>query len=283
MDEKLRLEYIPLSKVRKWDNNLKLHDIGTLIASVQRYGYKDPAKFEPELNAGKGGIVEGNGRTEVLEIMSNSIDPETQKPYKCPRGILEIDGEWHVPVLFGVDAKSEKAAEAYGVDHNAITLSGGDFGLSDHMRLWDVGFDDFLLDLGDEFPTVFDGEDLTALAGWGEEKYTAKIEIPTYEPSEFKPRISDLVDTMKADTLIKAITQNAELPEDEKAFLKIAAYRHVVFDFDKIADYYANSGKLMQSLMEDSALVIIDVDRAIENGFMQATEEIFNLLGDEYE
>jgi hypothetical protein len=68
------------------------------------------------LNGGRGGIVEGNGRAEVLRAMREAgEDP--------PRGIgVDSEGRWAVPVLFGVDARSRQEAEAYGVDHNALTL-----------------------------------------------------------------------------------------------------------------------------------------------------------------
>ena len=60
----------------------------------------------------------------------------------------------------------------------------------------------------------------------------------------------------------------------EQAFLIYAAYRHTVFDYSKIADYYAHSSKEIQELMEDSALVIIDFDAAIEKGYVKLTKDI---------
>ena len=57
-------------------------------------------------------------------------------------------------------------------------------------------------------------------------------------------------------------------------FLKEAAHRHSIFNYTKIADYYAHASKEMQTLMEKSALVIIDFDKAIEYGFVHLQEEI---------
>ena len=129
--DKIILEYVALESIVGQCQNYKKHDIGGIVESFKRYGFKDPLKFESLLNDGKGGIVEGNGRLEALFAMKqNSEEP--------PRGIaITKDGDWAVPVLFGVDAESEKQAMAYAIDHNNLTMSGGDFSLSEIMRMWD--------------------------------------------------------------------------------------------------------------------------------------------------
>ena len=72
------------------------------------------------------------------------------------------------------------------------------------------------------------------------------------------------------------------MSDDEKHFLKIAAGRHIVFNYEKIADYYAHSSKEMQHLMERSGLVIIDFDKAIEYGYVKVCDEIRNQYLEEY-
>jgi len=103
--------------------------------------------------------------------------------------------------------------------------------------------------------------------------YTRKIVAPTYEPKNEKPVIDDLFDTKKADELIYKIKQ-ADLTEEELMFLSHCALRHTVYDYSKIADFYAHSSKEVQELMEDSALVIIDFDKAIEKGYVKLTKDI---------
>jgi hypothetical protein len=56
----------------------------------------------------------------------------------------------------------------------------------------------------------------------------------------------------------------------------LAAYRHIIFSFAKIADYYAHSSAEMQELMEQSALVIVDFDKAIEYGFVALNNQLSN-------
>ena len=66
-----------------------------------------------------------------------------------------------------------------------------------------------------------------------------------------------------------------------KDFLKVAAYRHVKFNYERIADYYANAPKDVQELIEDSALVIIDFNKAIEDGFVKISQDLLNQYGRE--
>jgi ParB family transcriptional regulator, chromosome partitioning protein len=130
-DERLQVRYVPLDTLALWDRNPKRHDAEQLATSIRRYGFKDPPKFEPSLNGGRGGIVEGNGRAEVLRAMKEAGED-------APRGIgVDAQGAWAVPVLFGVDARSRAEAEAYGVDHNALTLGGSGLGVEDLLRLFD--------------------------------------------------------------------------------------------------------------------------------------------------
>ena len=104
-------------------------------------------------------------------------------------------------------------------------------------------------------------------------KYTKKIKAPIYNPSNKKPHILELYDCSKMKRLLNKINAS-NVSDDEKKFLKFAAQRHNVFTYSKIADYYAHSSKEMQVLMEDSALVIIDFDKAIQHGYVKLSEEM---------
>lgn len=64
-------------------------------------------------------------------------------------------------------------------------------------------------------------------------------------------------------------------------FLKLAASRHIVFNYENIADYYAIATKEMQELMEKSALVIIDFDKALEEGFVVLNDKMRKLYEQE--
>lgn len=112
-------------------------------------------------------------------------------------------------------------------------------------------------------------------------KYTSKIKAPIYEPKNKQPHIMELCDKSKTLRLIREI-DNSGLSIEEKTFLLDAARRHNVFNYEKIADYYAHSSKEMQKLMEHSALVIIDFEKAIQLGYVQLSNEIKNQYLEEY-
>jgi hypothetical protein len=114
-----------------------------------------------------------------------------------------------------------------------------------------------------------------------EKKYTTKIDAPIYEPKNQKPHILELYDNQKTKRLIREIDQSS-LPTEEKMFLVDAARRHTIFNYEKIADYYANSSKEIQHLMERSGLVIIDFEKAIEYGYVKICEDIKNQYLEEY-
>lgn len=126
---------------------------------------------------------------------------------------------------------------------------------------------------------VYGGED--GQPGESENNYSKKVEAPIYEPKNEKPDYLSLFDQERTNELIQEI-QSANIPQQEKDFLTIAAYRHTVFNYERIADFYAHSSPEVQKLMEDSALVIIDFQRAIELGYVKLSEEISKLYDEEY-
>lgn len=106
-----------------------------------------------------------------------------------------------------------------------------------------------------------------------DKKYTSKIKAPIYSPKQRKPLALELRDKSKCEYLIQKIN-NSGVSVEEKAFLTLAAYRHIVFNYRLIADYYSHSDSEMQDLMEQSALVIIDFNKAIEYGYVKLSEDI---------
>ena len=112
-----------------------------------------------------------------------------------------------------------------------------------------------------------------------DKKYTTKVNIPQYLPKNEKPNINELADFNKYKQLMLDIDKS-NVSDMDKEFLKFAATRHIVFNYSKIADYYAHSSPEMQRLMEESALVIIDVDDAIANGYVKLSESIKKIIND---
>ena len=114
-----------------------------------------------------------------------------------------------------------------------------------------------------------------------ENKYSLKIQTPIYEPRNVKPHLLELCDKTKTSRLMKEIDASS-VSNEEKMFLIDASRRHNVFNYEKIAEYYAHSSKEMQELMEKSALVIIDFEKAIQLNYVKLCDEIRNQYLQEY-
>ena len=130
-----------------------------------------------------------------------------------------------------------------------------------------------LIEWGLELPD-YDGEILNKEQI--DSEYTNKIKIPTYSPNNEKPLIEELVNTEKTQDFITEI-KKLNAPEEIKDFLIFSAYRHNIFNYSKIADYYAHSDKEIQDIMEKLALVIIDYNKAYENGYVTLTKDLAKL------
>lgn len=110
-----------------------------------------------------------------------------------------------------------------------------------------------------------------------DKKYTTKVSVPQYLPSAECPKLYDVYDLTKYNELIRNINAS-NVSEEEKTFLRFAATRHIVFIYSKIADYYSHASPEMQKLMEDSALVIIDINDAIADGYVKLSKNIKDIM-----
>lgn len=114
-DPVVGIKYTPLSELRRWPRNPKLHDLDQIEASIVRHGFIDPIV----LDARSGMMVAGHGRDETLERMKRAGKPPPKRILVAP------DGEWLVPVLTGVEFESETDAEAYIIGSNRLVEMGG--------------------------------------------------------------------------------------------------------------------------------------------------------------
>ena len=104
------------------------------------------------------------------------------------------------------------------------------------------------------------------------ENYTRVVQSPNYEPkTEVAPEISELINLDKYSELKVKIEESA-ISDEDKSMLLHCATRHIRFTYSNIAEYYSHAGKEVQELMEDSALVIVDFDKAVESGFVRLSK-----------
>jgi hypothetical protein len=239
---------LPLDKLIAYAGNPRKNDhaVEAVASAIKRFGFRVPVLAKSD-----GSLIDGHlrvkaakhlGMEEVPAVLCDDLSEADIKALRISINRMAELAEWDAELL---------SAELEGLAEQGIGLE-------------DVGFskDDLASLLEDA------GETLTQ-----DEAYTRKIEAPTYEPSATKPVVSELFHSEKTERILAAIEQ-ADISKEEKAFLVAAAHRHTVFDFGKVADFYAHSKPEVQKLMEDSALVILDFNKAIEQGYVRLSESI---------
>ena len=205
--------------------------------SIDSFGYLDPIVW----NQRTGNIVSGHQRYRILkdegatEIEVRVVDFDEDTEKACNLAMNKAVGLWDEAKLNALLEEMKNTS-------------------------WDMADFGFTLEELDDL-----GEE--------ENPYTQKVATPIYEPEGENPDLSELCDTSKADALQTDI-RNADIPDDIKEFLYLASARHYKFNYQKIAEYYCHAPKNVQELFEKSALVIIDFNSAIENGYVRLTERI---------
>ena len=243
----LKIEYLSPDDLTPYDNNTRKHapeDIEQIKQSILTDGFNDPIGIWGEKNI----IVEGHGR----QIAAKE---------------LHLD---RVPVI-RLDHMTDAQRRDYAIRHNRTAeLSAWDFtALEEEIAALEIeGFDydglNFTFDfddIGAEKPNEADGF------------YTDAVNLPQYEPEGECPDITELADTEKYSELCQKI-EESELDDDIKHFLLLAAARHIGFNYKVIANFYAHQPKEIQELMEDSALVLIDINDAIRNGYAELSKRL---------
>lgn len=111
--------------------------------------------------------------------------------------------------------------------------------------------------------------------GLDAEKYTDKTDVPQYEVTGKAVTLAECVDKDRADEFLREIEAAKGLTAEERDFLKLAATRFYAFNYKNVAEYYANTASpAMQRHMEKMALVIIDFDDAIKNGYVVLSKDL---------
>lgn len=261
-------------------SHIRLAEVKTLVANP-----RNPNKHSPEQVALLAKIIKHQGWRSPITISNRSGFVVTGHG-RLQAAILL--GEQFVPVD-SQDFKSDEDEIAHLIADNRLAeLADADNSMiSDLIK--ELGDTDFDMDL-----TGFDSKSLEALEELmveANEKpkqddidslYTNKIVAPIYEPKGEQPLIEDLIDRSKTEELMQEI-QSAKLPKEIAEFLRFAAERHTKFNFRNIAEFYCHADKPTQDLMEKSALIIIDFEKAIENGFVHLTEKLGALADQENE
>lgn len=245
----MQVIYKPIDELIPYVNNARIHSdkqIDQIAASIKEFGFNNPILLD-----GDNGLIAGHGRllaakklklTEVPCIELAHLSDTQKKAYILADNKLALNSEWDEELL--------------KLELDELKASDFDLDLT--------GFDDLenLISESDTNRTT-DGTQSTR-----QDKYTQTVDVPQYQITGDKPNLDDLYDDTKTNELIENIEASGA-PDDVKKFLIKAAHRHTSFSYKDIAEYYAHAPIEVQELMEQSALVIIDFNDAIKNGFVK--------------
>lgn len=208
-----------------------------------------------ECGAGRSILVDNNN-----EIIAGNGVYEQAQALGIKTRVVETKGDELVVVKrLDINSDDEKRKKLAVLDNSTSDSSEFD------MELLASDFDNIdLVDLG---------IDVDVSEALEDETYTNVVNIPQYQVEGEDVAIYDLVEKDKVKSLLDEI-EAASIDADIKEFLRIAAYRHYIFNYRKIAEFYAKADKKVQELMEKSALVIIDYENAIANGFTNLDKKI---------
>lgn len=228
------------------DNNAKA--VAAVAESIKEFGFRSPILVD-ENNE----IIAGHTRL----LASKKL------------GLLEV------PTIVVTDLNEEQIT-AYRIADNK----------TNELSQWDDSKLRAELDKIQEIPMDKFGvtlmKELEQMETERKERYNRKIDIPQYQIKGTKPEMFELVDKMKHNQLMNEI-EDYDITDEEKAFLRLSSARHLAFNYSNVAEYYAHATADMQRAMESHALVIIDFDDAIKNGYVKLTNSIQELIGEERE
>lgn len=214
-----------------------------------------------ECGAGRSIVIDNNNEI----IAGNGIYEQAQE-LGIKTKIIETDGSELVVVKrTDLSTEDEKRKRLAIMDNS--TSDSSEFNLELLKEDFEIPeLQDFGIDIQFDEP-----EDTT---------YTTTVNIPQYEVTGEDVRINELYDDSKQKALIEEIDRS-KLSKEEKEFLKCASCRHIVFNYRKIAEFYAKASPECQKLMENSALVIIDYEDAIKNGYTTLSAKIQEVFEDD--
>lgn len=106
--------------------------------------------------------------------------------------------------------------------------------------------------------------------------YTEKTNVPQYIPTG-KRHDEKMIDCSKYNEIIDEINKS-NINEEIKSFLRITATRLIKYNYSYIAEFYSEADKETQELMEKQALVIIDFEDAIKNGYVKLSKKINKII-----
>jgi hypothetical protein len=244
----MKVEKVKISSLKMDPENARKHserNVKAIAGSLDGFGQRRP------LVVWDGIVIAGNGTLEAAKSLGwEEIE------------ITRVPPDW-----------THDQARAYALaDNRTAELAEWDSEIlaEQLIELDSVGWD--ISEWG------FDALNPPTDPGEAENPYTATVNIPQYEIVGEQPTLRELYDEGRTRELVAEIDASTA-PDEVKEFLRKAANRHTVFNYQKIAEFYPHASAEVQRMMERSALVIIDLDDAIREGYVKFAATIEDIKG----
>lgn len=254
----LKITYLPTGDLIPYARNSRTHtdeQVAQVAASIREFGFASPVLIGEDKT-----IIAGHCRVMAAQKLGLETVPTI-----TATGWTEAQKRAYVIV-------DNRLAENAGWDTEMLKTEFAD--------LDELGFDLSLLG--------FDEESFDELLGEMENpdtdgKYTTAASTPQYEPTGKHVTLDECCNTNRYEQMLELI-ESSNVPDAMKAFLRHAATRFIEFTYKNIAEYYANDAdEETQELFEKMALVIIDYDDAVKNGFCRIQKRLAGIVGEDYE
>lgn len=253
----LTTETVPLDALTVHPRNVRQGDVGAISESLKAHGQYRPIVVQRST----GHILAGNHTFKAAQALGWS---EIAVTY------LDVSDDEGMRILLADNRTNDLATyDDAGLVEVLRDIAATETGLTG------TAFDD------DDFDRLIRDADLDE-ADQPENRYTMKASVPQYEVVGEQPAISSLYDTSKYQQLLDEIAA-VELTDDVRRFLELAAARHIVFNYQKAAEFYPHAPAPIQRLMESSVMIIIDLDDAIARGYAQLASTLSEIQHDDEE
>lgn len=252
---------VSVKTISEHPRNPNRNELSRIVESIEEDGFYGTVLVQKST----GYILAGNHRYRAA--ITAGYD-------RVPATFVDVDDETAYRIL----VKDNRLAEFGKRDSEILSELLGE--LADGRGLAGTGFTQEDLD---EMEAELRGEG--GGGGSGEPvdpNYARQVEAPVYEIKGDRPDVSELRDNTRTLAL-EAAVEESDAPDDVKEFLRAAAARHTVFDYEKVAEFYAHASPSVQRLFEASALVIIDFESAVEGGFVTLTKAMADAYDEEQE
>lgn len=243
---------VELTRLNPYENNPRINEkaIPYVKRSIRRFGFIVPIVVDKQDS-----LVIAAGHTRLaaaLELCKEEgRDPKTVR-------VMCLSAEHLTPSMIRQFRLADNRVATFSED-DTDKLAKELFALKDDWDAEAFGFDASDWGFGDKV-----------------QEYTKKVCTPEYKVTGVEPKVEELYDTEKVGQLIERIDKAEGVSEEIKDFLRAAAWRHCKINFAMVAEFYAHANAQVQELFEDSALVFIDYDRAVSDGYVKLSEKLEN-------